>query len=106
MSEFAKRLKIAMQYRGCSGRKLCEMIGAHRSTVSQYLNSICEPKQDRLIAIAKSLNVSPEWLAGQEVSMLNSPKYERIVSILKNLTEEELDRVLQMLRVMLGGRID
>lgn len=106
MSEFAKRLRIAMQYRECSGRKLCEMIGAHRSTVSQYLNSICEPKQEKLLAIAQALNISPEWLAGEDVSMLSSPKYEKVVSIIKNLNENELERVLQMLKVMFGDSIE
>lgn len=105
MSDFATRLGIAMQHRGCSGRKLCEMIGAHRSTVSQYLRGICVPKQDKLISIAQALNVNPDWLAGADVSMLSSPFYDSVISIIKNLSEEELSKVLQMLKLMYGDSL-
>jgi transcriptional regulator with XRE-family HTH domain len=104
MSLFATRLKIAMQYRNCSGRKLCDMIGAHKSTISNYLHSVCEPKQDKLIAIANALKVNPEWLAGEDVSMLSSPFYDNIIAIIKNLDENDLQKALQVLKVMFGDK--
>ena len=102
MGTFATRLALAMQKRECSGRKLCEMINVHKSTISNYLNEVCEPKQDRLITIAKALRVNPEWLAGEEVPMENNPTYESIVGIIKNLDEAKLKKVLNMLVLMFG----
>ena len=102
MSDFVTRLRIAMQLRNCSGRKLCEMIGVHKSTISNYLNGVCEPKQDKLVSIARALNVNHEWLAGENVPMVSNPVYDHIVSIIKNLNEENLKKVLQMLMVMFG----
>lgn len=102
MSLFVTRLKIAMQMRNCSGRKLCEMIGVHKSTISNYLNGVCEPKQERLVSIAKALRVNHEWLAGEEFPMLNSVYYESIIGIIKNLEEPDLKRVLHMLKAMFG----
>lgn len=102
MSTFATRLKIAMQARNFSGRKLCEAINVHKSTISNYLNEICEPKQDRLITIAKALKVNPEWLAGEEVPMENNKIYEDIVDIIKNLNEAKLKKVYDMLKLMFG----
>lgn len=102
MSLFVTRLKTAMQLRNCSGRKLCDMIGVHKSTISNYLNGICEPKQDRLVSIAKALRVNHEWLAGEDVPMLNSPYYDSIIGIIKNLEEPDLKRILQVLKAMFG----
>jgi transcriptional regulator with XRE-family HTH domain len=104
MSTFVDRLRTAMQLRNCSGRKLCDMIGAHKSTISNYLNGVCEPKQDKLNAIAKALRVNPEWLAGEEASMVDSVIYEKVVGIIKNLTDNELRRVETMLEVMFGDK--
>lgn len=106
MNTFASRLKTAMQLRGCSGRQLCEMINAHKSTISNYLNRVCEPKQERLNDIARVLNVNPAWLAGEEAPMVNSPIYEKIVNIVKNLEKPDLDRVLQMLILMFGDKYE
>jgi transcriptional regulator with XRE-family HTH domain len=102
MSTFATRLKIAMQARNFSGRKLCEAINVHKSTISNYLNEVCEPKQDRLVTIAKALKVNPEWLAGEEVPMENNKIYEDIVDIIKNLNEAKLKKVYDMLKLMFG----
>lgn len=102
MSLFVNRLKLAMQMRNCSGRKLCDMIGVHKSTISNYLHGICEPKQDKLVAIAKALRVNHEWLAGEDVPMLSSPFYDSIIGIIKNLEEHDLQRVLQVLKAMFG----
>ena len=102
MSDFVTRLRIAMQLRNCSGRNLCEMINVHKSTISNYLNGVCEPKQDKLVLIAKALCVNHEWLAGENVPMVANPVYDDIISIIKNLNEENLKKVLQMLKVMFG----
>lgn len=104
MSLFSDRLRQAMQLRGFSGRKLCDMIGAHKSTISNYLHGVCEPKQDKLIQIAKALQVNVEWLAGEGVSMTSSPSYDKIISIIKNLEESELNKVYDILKAIYGDK--
>jgi transcriptional regulator with XRE-family HTH domain len=82
------------------------MIGVHKSTISNYLNGVCEPKQDKLNAIAKALNVNVDWLAGEGVHMVANPTYDKIVSIIKDLEEHELKKVLQILVLMYGDGIE
>jgi hypothetical protein len=50
------------------------------------------------------LKVNPDWLAGEDVSMLSSPFYDNIISIIKNLDETDLQKVIQMLKVMFGDK--
>lgn len=47
-------------------------INLSKSTLSQYVNNIQSPDQDRLYLLAKTLNVSEPWLMGFDVPMERS----------------------------------
>lgn len=61
---FHERLIEAMQIRNLRQSDLCEITGIPKSAMSQYVKGSFEPKQDRLWAIAKALNVNEAWLMG------------------------------------------
>ena len=63
-SNFQNRLKEAMEIRQLRQSDLCEITGIPKSAMSQYVKGSFEPKQDRLWAIAKALNVNEAWLMG------------------------------------------
>lgn len=61
---FHERLREAMEIRHLRQSDLCEITGIPKSAMSQYVKGSFEPKQDRLWAIAKALNVNEAWLMG------------------------------------------
>lgn len=63
------RIRKAMNLRGMKQVDLVEKTGIKKSALSQYLSGKILPKQDRLTALAKALNVSEVWLMGYDVSM-------------------------------------
>ena len=69
ISDFAERLRIALDFRNIKATELSELTGINKSTISQYLSKEYEPKRDRLELFAKTLNVSEAWLIGYDVPM-------------------------------------
>lgn len=70
ISTCAARLAAALHIRGMKQVDLCSMTGIPKSAMSQYLKGTFEPKQDRIEAIARALNISEAWLMGYDnVSM-------------------------------------
>jgi len=63
-SDFPQRLKRAMELNGVKQVELCEKTGIHKSTMSQYLKGVFEPKRDRIAKIADVLGVEESWLSG------------------------------------------
>ena len=63
-SDFSERLQVAMKRNGIKQVELCEKTGIHKSTMSQYLKGVFEPKRDRIAKIADVLNVEESWLSG------------------------------------------
>jgi Helix-turn-helix len=67
---FAARLREALAAKvGADGRSwtqgnLAAASGAHQSDISQYLNGLVEPRTGRLVALAKALGVTCDWLLG------------------------------------------
>lgn len=47
-----------------------------KSTLSQYVNSVQSPDQNRIYLLAKTLGVSEAWLMGFDVPMVESSKIE------------------------------
>ena len=69
ISDFAERLRIALDFRNMKATKLSALTGINKSTISQYLSKEYEPKRDRLELFAKTLNVNEAWLIGYDVPM-------------------------------------
>lgn len=69
ISDFAERLRIALDFRNMKATELSELTGINKSTISQYLSKEYEPKRDRIELFAKTLNVNEAWLTGYDVPM-------------------------------------
>lgn len=64
---FAKRLRRVMDEQDIRQVELCMRTGIGKSAMSQYLSGAFLPKQEKIRAIAKVLNVSEAWLMGYDV---------------------------------------
>ena len=69
ISDFAERLRMALDFRNMKATELSELTGINKSTISQYLSKEYEPKRDRIELFAKTLNVNEVWLTGYDVPM-------------------------------------
>ena len=72
-TEFASRLKQAMEAAGLTASELSKESNVGKSDSSNYLNGKYLPKQDKCYLLAKALNVDPGWLmTGIEQSPLHA----------------------------------
>ena len=69
ISDFAERLRIALDFRKMKATELSELTGINKSTISQYLSNEYVAKRDRIELFAKTLNVNEVWLTGYDVPM-------------------------------------
>lgn len=70
MAVFNERLSEALRLRGWSQQRMAEAIGVGRAIVNQYCGGRCQPNNiERVIEMAKLLNVSAPWLAGYDTPM-------------------------------------
>ena len=91
ISDFAERLRIALDFRKMKATELSELTGINKSTISQYLSKEYEPKRDRIELFAKALNVNEVWLTGYDVPMeINSSDKNDSLIEKYELSPEEL----------------
>ena len=89
ISDFAERLRMALDSRNMKATELSELTGINKSTISQYLSKEYEPKRDRIFA--KTLNVNEVWLTGYDVPMeINSSDKNDSLIEKYELSPEEL----------------
>ena len=110
----SKRLAEALVIRNMKQADLCKLAKVPKSSLSLYLSGAYEPKQDRIYAMAKVLNVSEAWLMGYDVPMdrqKNSPPAieltegeKAILELFRRVPEDQQQLVLQMIRAALGNR--
>lgn len=74
ISNFAKRLKEAMDIRKISQTELHEKTGIGKPSINAYLKGEYKAKQDKVDLIAEALNVDPTWLIGYDVPMDRSSR--------------------------------
>ena len=108
ISDFAERLRIALDFRNMKATKLSALTGINKSTISQYLSKEYEPKRDRLELFAKTLNVNEAWLIGYDVPMeINSSSNDSFIKEYE-LSPEELKEYesikMTTLTLMFNGR--
>lgn len=75
LGTIGKRIKTALEVREMKAIDLARATGMSKSSISQYMSGKNDPKQDKIYAMAKVLDVNPVWLMGFDVPM------ESVVSI-------------------------
>lgn len=66
---FADRFNLALMRKGLSRRRLADLIGVSQQSVQYWATGRNAPSPERLVALARVLGVTPEWLmtgAGDE----------------------------------------
>jgi transcriptional regulator with XRE-family HTH domain len=98
MTNFADRLREALDKRGMKQIELSNRAGINKSSVSTYLKGGYYPKYDTIVRFAEILNVSPEWLAGKDVPMEKTAMTDEMLKFAlfnsaDGVTDEMLDEV-------------
>lgn len=66
------RLQEALNFRNMKQADLSRLTGIDKASISLYLKGKYAPKGDKLYKIALALGVSPQWLSGFNVPMVES----------------------------------
>lgn len=81
VESFSERLKQALELRDLKPTKLSELSNINKSTISQYIQGVYQPKRARIELFAKILNVNEAWLIGYNVPMERNQQDDRFLSL-------------------------
>lgn len=84
-----------------------------KSALSQYVSGKSVPDQDKLVLLAKTLNVSASWLMGYDVVKSNDEVPENAIDLStlrdnvvlfdgKPLSDEDVNKIAQIIELSLG----
>ena len=71
MATFGERLKTALEYRNMKKSVLAYRLGIDRSYITNYINEKYRARPEMIDKMAEILGVSPAWLNGYDVNMLD-----------------------------------
>ena len=71
--ETAKRLVLALERKGIKAQELADRSGVNKVSISQYVNGTHAPSNLSAGKMAAVLGVSPVWLMGFDVPMVDAP---------------------------------
>ena len=100
VDSFKNRLETALAYRDMIPAELSRRTGLTEATISHYRSGYSKAKSDKLLLIAETLNVSPTWLAGYDVPMINHAVSAQEIDqvIIEAYNSEYRDRLIQYAR--------
>lgn len=122
MDSTANRIKQALRLRNMRQADLVNLTGIGKSSISTYISGEYEPKQKNIYKIAKALDVSEAWLMGLDVPMerkepairindeliakiKNNPKLQELIDILSDASEEWLDTLINVAKMIDKGKL-
>jgi transcriptional regulator with XRE-family HTH domain len=85
--EFGSVLRNIRQEKGLSQSELGSLVGISKAVISKYENAISYPSYDILIRMAKTFNVSTDYLLGVEkkktidIDGLNSKQIDSLITV-------------------------
>ena len=107
----SERLKEAILFSGKKQVDISKATGIDKGSISNYISGRYEPKLGAIKKLAEALDVSEMWLWGYDVPKerqkekpagegeLSAKKLEFIEKV-KQMSEEELERLEQILRIV------
>ena len=105
---FAKNLKKYMELNGKSRREMCAALGYSYFTFSDWVNGKKMPRMDKVEQLANYFGVLKSDLledkketAPENGSGLSEAK-KQLLDLAENCSEEEAEKLLQMMKLMLG----
>lgn len=109
VSTFQKRLRLALSIRGFTQKQLSDKTGISKSLISRYLSGDFEANGRRVYLLSEALHVSPTWLMGLDVEMIETKKdditppskniiIKDIVDLLEDQDEATLKTILKVIK--------
>ena len=105
---FAKNLKKYMELNGKSRREVCAALGYSYFTFSDWVNGKKMPRMDKVeqlanyFGILKSDLIEDKKETAPEDGLSEAKK--QLLDLAENCSEEEAERLLQMMKLMLGKK--
>lgn len=105
----SRRLQIRRAQLNITQLELAELSGLSQSQISRYEQEANEPTADALIALARALDVSTDYLLGlmddprlppMNVSELTALELE-VISLVRGMSEDQARQALSMMRILL-----
>ena len=96
--DIASRLRLARQAAGLSQGQVAKHLGWHRPTVSEIEAGRRRVQAEELTLLAELYGVGVPWIMGEDGSDTVSDRATLAARELGRLTEEDLDRLLQLIR--------
>lgn len=78
VEDFNKRLDKALAFRNLKPADLAKRTDLSEATISQYRSGYTTPKSDKLMLISTVLGVSPAWLMGLDVPMIDDMEVKNV----------------------------
>lgn len=96
--EFGGRLMLVLKEKEITQRELAEKIKINETALSRYVNGSRKPRMDILVNIARALNVSVEYLTGEEEKEI---EFQEIKNVLcRNLSTMSPDQRLELMEIL------
>ena len=107
-NEFQYRLQKSLASSGMTASELSEKSGISKANISNYINGVYVPKQDKCYILANALDVDPGWLmTGEEPTsksatpnreftiFVPSPKFVKMTSYMSQQDYENMVRAFE-----------
>jgi transcriptional regulator with XRE-family HTH domain len=103
---FAKNLKKYMELNRKSRREVCAALGYSYFTFSDWVNGKKMPRMDKVEQLANYFGILKSDLIEEKKETATegglSEAKQQLLSLAENCSEEEAERLLQMMKLMLG----
>lgn len=101
-NEFQYRLQKAIAAKGITASELSRLSGVGKADISNYINGKYLAKQDKVLMMARALDVDPGWLLTGEEPVSNDqrtpifiPDSETFVKITSNMSVADYRMVME-----------
>ena len=88
---FGERLKNVLQDNDISQLKLAQELGYTQQAVNRWCNNITEPDNKTIVAIAKYLNISTDYLLGNDNDLNENEEELREINNLMKMARNNKD---------------
>ncbi len=98
--DIAGRLRLAREMAGLSQGQVARLLGWHRPTVSQIEAGRRKVSAEELSLLAGHYGVNVPWIIGDEEPDSTSDRVKLAARELSKLNDEDLDRLLRLVRAL------
>lgn len=102
MSEFAKRLNIALENSHRTQRELAALLDVSPSTVNGWAKGTREPDVATIKKIVEILSCNADWLIGNDAALVRDAKKEQLTKNFELLNEKGQDDLLDYSEFLIG----